>query len=92
MNSPDHPAGPTPTTRPADECAELRANLHRFALGLTRNAHDADDLTQRTMERILNVQQPITDHRALAVRIATRLWLDHQRGLRRPHPRRPGDR
>jgi len=66
--------------------AKLLPRLRRFAHGLTRNAADADDLTQRTAERALRARsqwQPGTNFDAWAYRIMRNLWIDTTRGRQR---------
>ena len=66
--------------------AKLVPRLRRFAHGLTRNAADADDLTQRTAERALRARsqwQPGTNFDAWAYRIMRNLWIDTTRSRQR---------
>jgi len=60
--------------------------LRRFAHGLTRDAADADDLTQRAAERALKARdqwQPGTNFDAWAYRILRNLWIDTTRHRQR---------
>lgn len=60
--------------------------LRRFAHGLTRDAADADDLTQRAAERALKSRaqwQPGTNFDAWAYRILRNLWIDTARSRQR---------
>lgn len=66
--------------------ASLLPKLRRFAHGLTRHAADADDLTQRTAERVLKARgqwQPGTNFDAWAYRILRNLWIDTVRSRQR---------
>ena len=60
--------------------------LRRFAHALTRDAADADDLTQRAAERALKARsqwQPGTNFDAWAYRIMRNLWIDTARSRQR---------
>jgi RNA polymerase sigma factor (sigma-70 family) len=60
--------------------------LRRFAHGLTRDAADADDLTQQTAERALKSRdqwQPGTRLDSWAYRIMRNLWIDTARARQR---------
>lgn len=60
--------------------------LRRFAHGLTRDAADADDLTQRAAERALKSRaqwQPGTNFDAWTYRILRNLWIDTARSRQR---------
>lgn len=64
----------------------LLPRLRRFAYGLSRNAADADDLTQLTIERALKARaqwQPGTRLDAWVFRIMRNLWIDTARSRRR---------
>lgn len=64
----------------------LLPRLRRFAHGLTRDAADADDLTQRAAERALKARgqwQPGTKFDAWAYRIMRNLWVDTARSRQR---------
>lgn len=66
--------------------ASLLPRLRRFAHGLTCDAADADDLTQRTAERALEARmrwQPGTSLDAWAYRIMRNLWIDTARARQR---------
>jgi len=72
----------------AFETALIRVlpRLRRFAHGLTRDAADADDLTQRAAERALKARdqwQPGTNFDAWAYRILRNLWIDTARHRQR---------
>jgi RNA polymerase sigma factor (sigma-70 family) len=54
--------------------------LRRFAYSLTGNHHDADDLLQSTVERILTKKLPDNvDLTKWAFRVCRNLWIDHYR-------------
>jgi len=62
-----------------DELAALLPRLRRFAHALSRNAADADDLTQATIERGLRSRQqwePGTRLDSWLYRIMRNLWID----------------
>ena len=68
---------------------ELRTHwprLRRFAMALSRDAADADDLVQATVERALNSSgqwQPGTRFDSWMFRIARNLWIDTVRAQNR---------
>lgn len=70
-------------------CEELTAllpRLRRFARGLTRDAADADDLCQQTIERALNARhqwQEGTRLDAWVYRIMRNQWIDEARARAR---------
>ncbi|MEO6361116.1 MAG: RNA polymerase sigma factor [Sphingomicrobium sp.] len=69
-----------------DELTTLLPRLRRFAHGLSRNAADADDLTQLTIERALRSReqwQPGTRLDAWTYRIMRNLWIDTARSRAR---------
>lgn len=66
----------------ADQLAALLPRLRRFAHALSRDAADADDLTQSTIERSLksaNQWQPGTKLDSWCYRIMRNLWIDTAR-------------
>lgn len=66
--------------------ASLLPRLRRFAHGLTRDAADADDLTQAAAERALRSRdqwQPGTRLDAWLYRITRNLWIDTARSRQR---------
>jgi RNA polymerase sigma-70 factor (ECF subfamily) len=69
-----------------DQLRELLPRLRRFARWLTRDADNADDLVQSTLERALtrwNARRDDTALRAWLFAIAYRLFLDGKRRARR---------
>lgn len=65
-----------------DQLAALLPRLRRFAHALSRNAADADDLTQATIERALKAReqwQPGTRLDSWSYRIMRNLWIDTAR-------------
>ena len=71
---------------PDDIIAEL-PKLRRFAVSLTGNRPDADDLLQRTVERLLS--RPIPDGAHLlkwSFRICRNLWIDEIRSRQVRNP------
>ena len=72
---------------------EVLPRLRRFAFSLSRDAADADDLAQRTVERALVSReqwQPGTRLDAWLYRIARNLWIDEARArVRRAKVVRP---
>jgi RNA polymerase sigma-70 factor (ECF subfamily) len=68
------------------ELAALLPRLRRFAHALSRDAADADDLTQATVERALKSReqwQPGTRLDSWAYRIMRNLWIDTARSRSR---------
>ena len=73
-----------------DELLALLPRLRRFAHGLSRNSADADDLTQRTVERALRARgqwQSGTRLDSWLYKIMRNLWIDtvRARGRREQH-------
>jgi RNA polymerase sigma-70 factor (ECF subfamily) len=69
-----------------DQLAALLPRLRRFAHALSRDAADADDLTQATIERALRSKsqwQPGTRLDSWAYRIMRNLWIDTARARTR---------
>src|SRR5947209_18832597 len=65
-----------------DQLAALLPRLRRFAHALSRNAADADDLTQAAIERALRSRdrwQPGTRLDSWCYRIMRNLWIDTAR-------------
>ena len=68
------------------DLSELLPRLRRFAHALSRNAADADDLTQATVERALRSRdqwQPGTRLDSWIYRIMRNLWIDTARARTR---------
>jgi RNA polymerase sigma factor (sigma-70 family) len=66
-----------------DELEQLLPALRRFAYSLTNSVHDADDLLQATVERILTKGVP--DNAELikwAFRVCRNLWIDEYRAAK----------
>ncbi|MBT3134429.1 RNA polymerase sigma factor [Alteromonas sp. ALT199] len=66
-----------------DELTELVPSLRKFAYSLTGNIHDADDLLQNTLERLL--KKPIPEQVTLmawAFRVCRNCWIDEYRAKR----------
>jgi RNA polymerase sigma-70 factor (ECF subfamily) len=73
-----------------DELVALLPRLRRFAQALSRNAADADDLTQAAIERALRSKdqwQPGTRLDSWAYRIMRNLWVDTARARSRKSAR-----
>jgi RNA polymerase sigma factor (sigma-70 family) len=73
-----------------DQLASLLPRLRRFAHSLSRDAADADDLTQATIERALksrNQWQPGSRLDSWAYRIMRNLWIDTARARSRKSAR-----
>jgi RNA polymerase sigma-70 factor (ECF subfamily) len=69
-----------------DQLASLLPRLRRFAHSLSRDAADADDLTQATIERALKSRdqwQPGSRLDSWAYRIMRNLWIDTARSRSR---------
>lgn len=63
-----------------DELTELVPSLRKFAYSLTGSIHDADDLLQNTLERLLS--KPIPEQVTLmawAFRVCRNCWIDEYR-------------
>lgn len=58
---------------------ERAAWLRRYALALTRSPHEADDLTQETIARVLERSPDRVDHEGYLLQTASRLWIDQAR-------------
>lgn len=66
--------------------ADLLPQLRRFALGLTRTRHDADDLVQSAVERALSHAKQWTPGTRLdswMYRIMQNIWIDQKRSAGR---------
>ncbi len=68
---------------PPDGWGTTRERLRRIALGLTRTADDADDLTQQTLATLLARNPSRVDHMGYVRRTMLRIWLDQQRAFHR---------
>jgi RNA polymerase sigma-70 factor (ECF subfamily) len=70
-------------TRFVDEIEPLRTDLFRYAMSLTRNPFDAEDLVAESMLRIFSslafASNEIENLKAYAVRTISRMWIDQQR-------------
>ncbi len=68
------------------ELVEILPNLRRFALSLSGNMADADDLLQMTVERVLTKGLP-EDAEVLpwAMRVCRNLWIDEIRARKVRH-------
>jgi RNA polymerase sigma-70 factor (ECF subfamily) len=69
-----------------NELTQLLPRLRRFALSLSRNGADADDLTQATIERALRSREqwhPGTRLDSWLYRIMRNLWIDTARARTR---------
>ena len=63
-----------------EELIRLTPMLRRFAYSLTGSAHDADDLLQNTLERLLSRAVPADIELAKwAFRVCRNLWIDEYR-------------
>ena len=63
-----------------EEVSELVPSLRKFAFSLTGNIHDADDLLQNTIEKLLT--KPLPQDATLmawAFRVCRNLWIDEYR-------------
>lgn len=78
------PDGTDQVTDAAIDWAGLGDVIRHYALGLTRSTHQADDLAQETLARLIaRGTGSIDDPRAYAIRTATHLWLSRQRSMGR---------
>jgi RNA polymerase sigma factor (sigma-70 family) len=76
----------TPSQPFESELVALLPRLRRFAHGLSRNATEADDLTQATVERALRSREqwrPGTRLDSWLYRIMRNLWIDTARSANR---------
>jgi len=63
-----------------EELIHLAPMLRRFAYSLTGSAHDADDLLQNTLERLLSRDIPADVELAKwAFRVCRNIWIDEYR-------------
>ncbi len=63
-----------------DELVKILPKLRRFAFALTGTAHDADDLLQGTVEKLLVKGIPEDIHlEKWAIRVCRNLWIDEVR-------------
>ncbi|MDO6567012.1 RNA polymerase sigma factor [Alteromonas sp. 1_MG-2023] len=63
-----------------EEVTELVPSLRKFAFSLTGNIHDADDLLQNTIEKLLTKTLPQdATLMAWAFRVCRNLWIDEYR-------------
>lgn len=69
----------SPTSDGGRAWTERSAWLRRYALALTRNAHEADDLTQETIARVLERSPERINHEGYLLQTASRLWIDQSR-------------
>jgi RNA polymerase sigma-70 factor (ECF subfamily) len=65
------------------EWSALAARLRRYAMALTRDMHEAEDLSQQTLASMLARGTTPDDPEAYAITSATRLWISRQRSIRR---------
>jgi RNA polymerase sigma-70 factor (ECF subfamily) len=71
---------PSPLEGLGEQIVELLPRLRRFARALARNAHDADDLVQIAVERVLSRSRPLANWLFGILRNA---WLDEARARAR---------
>jgi len=77
------PPQPAVSSTTGTDWASITVTLTGYARGLTRSEHDAQDLVQRTIARLLEREPARAGHLGLAYTTMTRLWLDDHRRLRR---------
>lgn len=68
---------------PEDDWRALSVRLRRVALALCRDPHEADDLVQQTLARLLTRNPERVTHAGYARKTMMNLWLDNQRSLKR---------
>lgn len=62
---------------------EVLPHIQRFAISLTRNRADADDLLQNTVERVLSKGTPDgVDMKKWMFRVCKNIWIDEIRATR----------
>ncbi|MGB8681707.1 MAG: sigma-70 family RNA polymerase sigma factor [Candidatus Binatus sp.] len=70
-----------------DRTESVRPELYRYCRGLTGTIWDAEDLVQetlvRTFVRFAEIHDPIENPRAYLFRVASNLWIDRFRGVRK---------
>ncbi len=71
------------TPNPSTDWEGIQRTLLGVAQGLTSNAAERDDLVQETLATLLAKAPEKALHRGYARSTLVRLWLDHQRSLRR---------
>ena len=54
-------------------------SLRRYALSLAGSTHDADDLVQATVEKVLDTGLPVEAPKAWLARVCKNLWIDELR-------------
>lgn len=69
------------TTTPLDAAAVARV-LRSRAMALGADRHEAEDLAQETLARVMERAPDKAGHIGYATRTLTRIWLDRQRSLR----------
>jgi len=63
-----------------DKILEILPILRRFAFALTGNIHDADDLVQSTIERVLVKGAPHREHiLKWSIKVCRNIWIDETR-------------
>ena len=68
------------TARQKADLMEELTGLKRFSVSLTGDSHDADDLLQLTIERVLEKGMPADAHAGKwSYRVCRNLWLDELR-------------
>jgi RNA polymerase sigma factor (sigma-70 family) len=68
------------------ELTRLMPMIRRFAYSLTGSAHDADDLLQNTIERVLSRGVPEdVDLAKWAFRVCRNIWIDEYRSRKIRH-------
>lgn len=73
----------SPSSEAMGAWPERSAWLRRYALALTRSPHEADDLTQETIARVLERSPDRIDHEGYLLQTASRLWIDQARRRQR---------
>jgi RNA polymerase sigma-70 factor (ECF subfamily) len=72
------------------ECESLRPDLYRYCRHLTRSPWDAEDLAQDTLARafvtLAQMGEAPPNPRAWLFRVASNLWIDRMRRVRRETP------
>ena len=99
MSTPSGPSDPSPSLAASLRSSwhgflgtyePLRSDLYRYCRHLTRSPWDAEDLAQDTLARAFvtlgQIGEPPPNPRAWLFRVASNLWLDRVRKLRREEP------
>jgi RNA polymerase sigma-70 factor (ECF subfamily) len=78
------PVGGSASSSPdAADWAMLSVSLRRFGLALTSRSHEAEDLVQQALAKVMAEAPAYAAHAGYLRTTMTRLWLDKKRSTRR---------